>query len=105
VFKSILAAVALIALVSCSKSESSDGYRFEKVQWEQPQMQVTLVTHKSLADLQRAGPEVKGHAVQAWSVVNPNGQCEIHIVDPAVKYVPEFIGHELTHCAYGNFHS
>jgi hypothetical protein len=30
--------------------------------------------------------------------------CVIHMVDPGTDYLPEHIGHELAHCAFGNFH-
>jgi hypothetical protein len=36
--------------------------------------------------------------------IGRNG-CTIHIVDPSEEYRPEVLGHELTHCLYGRWHS
>lgn len=30
--------------------------------------------------------------------------CVVHIVDPTVGYYPEFIGHEVMHCIFGDWH-
>ena len=52
----------------------------------------------------RKAVAAEGRDLMAWSVLRPSG-CEVHIVDPAVKYAPEWIGHEIVHCVYGRFHS
>jgi hypothetical protein len=31
-------------------------------------------------------------------------ECTMFIINPEERYVPEFIGHELTHCFYGQWH-
>jgi hypothetical protein len=41
--------------------------------------------------------------LQAFSIIGEEA-CTIHMIDPKVRYEPEFFGHEITHCLYGNFH-
>lgn len=48
--------------------------------------------------------EEAGHLL-AFSVWSPdNNRCKIYIIDPHTLYMPEQYGHELMHCAYGNWH-
>jgi hypothetical protein len=43
--------------------------------------------------------------VHAFAVIDPNkNTCTIHIIRPAKRYMPEHMGHELTHCIYGGWH-
>ncbi len=93
-----------LILASCGKPTSSDGYTFDRKEWDQSRLTVQVVQHPSLQDLQAKGPKVEGRELQAWGKVNPSGVCELHIVDPTKHYAPEFIGHEISHCAFGRFH-
>jgi hypothetical protein len=31
-------------------------------------------------------------------------ECNVYIMDPKVNYQPEWYGHELVHCMYGDWH-
>jgi hypothetical protein len=106
-FKSVIMAFALL-LVSCGPSQSSDGYYFESVDMPNTHRQITIITHPSLIDfsneIQKRHIKRDGE-VFGFSVINPiKNSCEVHIVDPALRYKPEELGHEITHCLYGNFH-
>ncbi|PTD19886.1 hypothetical protein [Sphingomonas fennica] len=100
---------ALAALVGCQPPTAKDGYRFERAEWSNSQLRVTLVLHPSIEDLDREGRRAgaivqRDEGIAAWSLIDAHGNCTIHIVDPTRLYLPEFIGHELAHCAFGRFH-
>lgn len=99
----------IFVLASCNQG-SSDGYRFENVQRLNPEREIRVVLHKSIADVniafraqQKAPALPDERELQAFSVITSK-TCTIHMVDPAVRYMPEFFGHELVHCLYGEFH-
>lgn len=110
----ILAAVVSLGLflsigllVSCEKTSpyGSDNYTFEKKEWDNKNLSIVVVTHPTYNSLRQSGPAAKqGQELMAWAKVSENGSCEIHIVDPAVSYKPEYMGHELAHCIYGRWH-
>jgi predicted small secreted protein len=95
-------------LASCNQG-AGDGYTFEKGTQRIAERPIKVVTYGSYADLRRAyatfheGRQLsQNEELQAFSVIN--GVCTIHMIDPAVNYQPDFFGHELTHCLYGDFH-
>lgn len=100
---------AAILLTACDQ-RSDDGYAFEREDFKRAHIAVTIVTHPSLTDLQRAGGKAGADAggdreLAAFSTLSMTGPaCTIHIVDPHVRYEPEMLGHEMTHCIYGRFH-
>jgi hypothetical protein len=108
--KKILAgALALLALASCNEQGSTDGYYFEPVP-RLEERRIIVKTHPSLEALKSefskypSAPNIsRDRALQAFSVISST-TCTVHIVDPAVRYMPEFIGHEIVHCLYGEFH-
>lgn len=99
-----LCALAL-AVAGC---ERTDGYKFERKEFDRSGPNITIVTHPSLADLRaKAPPSAQtdpNRKLMAWSIIRPTG-CEMHIVDPSVSYQPEWIGHEAAHCVWGRWHS
>lgn len=104
------AAIFLLALTSCNPvpQKGADGYTFREKQFERTEVQINIVTYKSQADLQRAlgnRAGVDASNVVAFSVLRPPfDTCTIHMVDPNVSYQPEFVGHEMLHCVYGQWH-
>lgn len=104
------AAIFLLFLTSCNPvpQKGADGYIFHEKQFEKSTVQINVVTYKSQADLQRAlgnRAGVDASNVVAFSVLRPPfDNCTIHMVDPAVSYQPEFVGHEMLHCVYGQWH-
>lgn len=82
-----------------------DGYVFEKPEYYNKDIKVSVVYYPSLKDLQEYYASKTGHPkdIKAFTFIHRN-ECEIHIVDPLVDYEPEFMGHEFYHCIYGNWH-
>lgn len=105
----ILAAALLLA--SCDQSEAADGYVFRAKEWDRSEVVVRKVEHKSFAELRAALPgrmsrEWKDlHVARgAWGQLHEDGSCTMHIINPEVRYQPEWIGHESAHCFYGPWH-
>ncbi len=107
--KIILAVAAFLALSSCdSTPRAKDGYYFEN--GTKTERSIRFVTYTSMDDVKRAYATTKGarklgpnEDLQAFALVSPT-TCTVHMIDPAVSYKPEWIGHEITHCLYGEFH-
>ena len=79
-------------------------------------MAVQVIVHKTDAELQAAyrkwnygAPvdviEMEVHGFAIWSSEEP-GQCQIHIrqINTAGDINMDTLGHEMTHCLYGEFH-
>lgn len=104
-----LALIPLVLLAACEPT-AADDHRFVRKEFDNRVVTVTIVPHASVQDLRAAAassrvPIERGREEMAWSSVYPQSRrCEIHVVDPAVSYQPEWIGHELAHCAYGRWH-
>lgn len=105
--KRALTIVAALALAGCGGSgDAADGHRFVGKEFDRSRPNITVVTHATLTDLRAAAPASAKRGdreLMAWGVIRPDG-CEIHIIDPAVSYQPEWIGHEVAHCAWGRWH-
>lgn len=104
-FLAMLTVSAVLGLAGCN--QSADGHRFERKEFERTSPNITIVTHASIADLRAKFPTStkarEGDEIMAWSIIRSD-TCEIHIVDPARSYQPEWIGHEVAHCVWGRFH-
>lgn len=98
--------IATFTLAAC-QSQGSDAYRFERKEFDRSQPAITIVTHPTLTDLRASAPAAAkadtDRDLMAWSIIRPTG-CEVHIVDPAKEWRPEWIGHEVAHCAWGRWH-
>tara|TARA_R110000868_G_scaffold92872_3_gene257510 strand:- start:3886 stop:4215 length:330 start_codon:yes stop_codon:yes gene_type:complete len=104
--------VAAFALASCNNSgPGADGYRFGEAEYRRPTVQLSIVEHRSLSELQgaasAAGADVsEGRSLRAFGVISGDrASCTIHVVAPDVDYQPEWLGHEVAHCLYGRWHS
>jgi hypothetical protein len=115
-YKKVLAILAPLFLFGCDAAPSSnigaDGYRFGEPSFEKDRVTITLVTYPSQADFDREVRRRKidtnpNKKVEAFAVLYaPNFDiCEIHIVKPTTRYMPEFMGHETYHCFYGEWHN
>lgn len=108
-FKKVIL-VLFLFLSACDQGpkQGADGYRFGQKQYTKQEVQINIVTYQSQRELQRvlgnrAG--VQAENVVAFSVLQPPfDTCTIHMVDPAVSYQPEYVGHEFLHCVYGQWH-
>lgn len=111
--KKILAlAASCLLLASCDVGTgAADGYTFEKGnELLLPERDVKVILYPTNAALQdsyklRKGGRVlsPGEELFGFSTINRT-TCYIHTIDPAVSYKPEAIGHEMTHCLFGEFH-
>ncbi len=106
--KRALTIIAAMTLAGCGGAgEAPDGHQFGAKEFDRTRPNITIVTHPTLTDLRRAAPKGTVDAgkvdMMAWGIIRPDG-CEIHVVDPAVSYQPQWIGHEVAHCAWGRWH-
>jgi hypothetical protein len=99
--------VAFGALGGCSPTPA-DGYSFSKAQYVETKFatQIILVSsQEQLLKLAPAGTEKPGRTLMAFAKLNRGaGRCTIYMVDARKAYQPEWLGHELAHCVYGNWH-
>ena len=108
----VIFGIVFLSLNSCEQQprQGADGYTFGEKQYEKNSVQISVVVLKSddemVAQLKRRGvsdPE----SVVAFSVLYaPNfDKCTIYMIDPAIRYEPEYVGHEFLHCYYGQWHT
>jgi hypothetical protein len=110
--------LALVAspffLSACGDTQQNkpgkDGYRFEQATFERTEFPVEIRmfdSEEALQDAFKARPGITADpkSVAAFSIIRLNQtKCTIFMIDPKVSYQPEFIGHELVHCIYGQWH-
>lgn len=100
----------LCVLAGCGEPPAKDGYRFEQETFTRTEFPVEVVLLKSERELASAfaARNIKGvdpKSVAAFAVIRRNDpRCTIYMLDPKVSYQPEWIGHELVHCIYGEWH-
>lgn len=110
-FKKLLTTVLLaFTVVSCkpAPNKGADGYQFGTPQYEKQQVTINVVTYQKRSDLLKEAKKygANSETLVAFSVLKfPFDTCTVHMVDPRVKYEPEFIGHEFAHCVYGQWHT
>jgi hypothetical protein len=108
------AALMVFAFAACTEGEKgSDGYTFGTPTFVHNELDVTIVSLPSRQEVIKQYVEItnpkttteraKATEIKAFSVLSSDG-CTIYIVDPAVSYKPEAMGHELAHCIYGEWH-
>jgi len=91
-------------------SRGVDGYIVEKAEFMHTDINLRVHMYRSRPSFDAAsrmmGVEVvKDAKTMGFTVSNPSDNyCDMYIFDPAFYYGPEFIGHELVHCIYGQFH-
>jgi hypothetical protein len=98
-------AFLILPLVSACDKPAADGYQFGEPSWVQTDLRVTVVLVPSVEELRRIAPKVEpGREVMAFARVSPDGSCTIYKLDSRVRYAPEWDGHELNHCIFGEWH-
>lgn len=101
----ILIAGLLLTIACGQQRTGADGYTFGEPSWVQTELRVTVVLVPSIAELRRIGPKVEpGRELRAFAKVSPDGTCTIYKLDSRVAYAPEWDGHELNHCIFGEWH-
>jgi hypothetical protein len=105
----LLSFCSVAVLAATTQERAKDGYVWEGATRNTNPVTVNIVGHPNIWSLRAAAvfyaPTLDAPAVNAFSYRQRNGTCVIHIIDPEVAYMPEIIGHEFAHCAYGSFHS
>lgn len=108
--KMLLLTFAFFLGAAINPLSGRDGYIFRKKEFFIPTIEVTVVPHKTRQELvqvaKREGVIIpSGEKLMAYSLVKPEQRkCTIHLIDPDIRYEPEYIGHELVHCFYGSWH-
>lgn len=129
--KLILLAVVVLTLpaAQCGSSPSQQvtesGYSFTQPLPEPTGTrtafsgQMTVIEHPSMASLVKAAEaagvkfDVPTQVTNAkepkfeggWAKVRPGKFCEVHVLSPAVKPQEMWLGHEVLHCSYGEWHN
>lgn len=91
-----------------SKKPGKDGFIFEGKDGEMLNPNVQFVIMKNQEEFNEVRKKFFGHhwhTVQAFTRWRPETKtCIIYVKDPDWEYEPEFIGHEVAHCIWGNWH-
>lgn len=112
--KKRLLAIFLLSPFAGAEKAAVDGYLFEEKEYEKTELQVSIVIARNKYDFNRlafdAGIPMYSYVgnthLEAFSILAPSqNKCTIFIKDPNWKYSPEYIGHELSHCIWGRWHS
>ena len=85
-----------------------DDFRFLQKEIENLTPGIEFILLKNEAEYNSVRKEHLGNQwknVSAFTLWNESkGTCKVYIKDPAWKYEPELIGHEVAHCIWGRFH-
>ena len=117
IFLLTIAAVLTFGLLSsCGQNshvKGADGSYFEHETFTRTNFEVEIILMPNEAAIAK---EISKHMdtvhgtvtpanVAAFSTIRKDSKkCTIYMIDPKVKYEPEFFGHELVHCIYGIWH-
>jgi len=88
----------------------SDGYIIEQAEFMHTDIHLRIHMFRSekefkAAKISNGVKDPPNAETMAFTYSNKNSnECEIYMYDPAYIYEPEYIGHELVHCIYGDFH-
>ncbi len=98
--------IPLLFLAGCY-SELPHNYEFEKRQYTSNEIKVTLVEHNSYAEVRKAYTDYTKkpapRTLIAFSEINPKF-CIVHTIKPEIDFQPKYVGHEIAHCFYGQWH-
>jgi hypothetical protein len=98
----------VLMLTSCDPvpKKGADGYVFGQPQYQRNQVDVNIVTYsKREFDKQLVKRKLPNTTAAFTELKYPYDVCTIHMIDPATRYEPEFVGHEFLHCVYGQWHT
>lgn len=92
------------------RSSFGDGYHFEQAEFLNTNIALKLVLaqdQKGLKDLwERHGNDSPfNRNLRAFARVDEAAKtCTIYALDSRAKHAPQWLGHELEHCIYGQWH-
>jgi hypothetical protein len=86
-------------------NEASDRYEFAKAEFVKTDVHLSFVYYKTRKELEAAYTAKTGLTkhLNAYSIIRGD-VCIINLVDPAVDYQPDIVGHEVLHCSLGRWH-
>lgn len=102
------ALIVLALLAGCGQQPNND--KFAGKEFERLTVTVDLKLYHSVHALRQAAKAAKakqrqGRDIFAWGLVWPvTPRCEIHTLDPEIKWSEADLGHEFGHCIWGNWH-
>lgn len=103
-------AAATLQLSAC-KPAAGDDVDFAGREFDRSEVQVRVVTHKTLSDLRRAAKTSRAvvgqdRQLMAFGIVRGAGQpCEVHVLEPEADVATRlWLGHEVAHCLWGRWH-
>jgi len=114
--KKYIILIGCLILASCDNAPSkkgADGYYFEKETFTRTEIPVEVKLMQSekemIAEYRKrtndTNAKVDAKSLAAFAIIRPNdNKCTIYMLDPKVKYQPEYVGHEFVHCIYGEWH-
>ena len=94
-----------LALEACG--QSPDGYEFGEPEFERTEQPIKVVEYASIAALRAAAPvqtEQSDRDLYAFAYIWPD-RCEIHVAPVRDSDARMWLGHEMTHCVFGRWHS
>ena len=100
----VLLTMAIMSIAN--NPQATDGYVFERKQFTNSNIRVTMVYYDTLEEL-RLEAQIRDFGNTDHLIAFAEGHrkyCEIHTVDPEISYHPERYGHELMHCIHGRWH-
>lgn len=99
---------AALSLTGCDiPKKAPDGYHFEQGDFERNEIEVTMIQYDNRADFERSAKRLGAYTegLEAFGEVGISDPwCRIHIMRVSQHYEPEWLGHEVTHCIYGQWH-
>lgn len=94
-------------LTGCAPT-APDGYTFDRPQYVETKFTTEIVLVDNQAELVKlapAGTQKFGTELMAFARLNRDQhRCTIYMVDARRAYQPQWLGHELAHCIYGDWH-
>ena len=111
-FRKIFFSIFVVGMLASCKpapQQGADGYSFGTPQYKKQQVTIQIVTYSNSKQLQDVAKSkgANNSDIVAFSVLHSPSfdVCTVHMIDPQVRYEPEFIGHEFAHCIYGQWHT
>lgn len=101
--------LAAFALAACNPDVAADGYSFDPEGRGQVyrEREIKVVLHPTQRSIENAKPGQRvglDRELFGFGIITDD-KCTIHVIDPVKSYRPEQLGHELTHCLYGEWHN
>ncbi len=90
-----------VAYSYITQTTRTDGYVFETKDLTYKSRKLEFVFYKDRDSLQRRFKDPK---LAAMSLLFKDGTCQVHLVDPASSYEPQYGFHEIMHCLWGQWH-